>query len=175
MRVTAKLCWLLVFGAGCAVASAESGRDLKQILGERLLVMPDVAAYKWLNDLPVEDADREAQVLAATVEQASRSGVDRAWARQVVRAQIDAAKRIQSRWFAKWNSDGGPARAPELVTEIRPRISELTAELIAHLVRLDARSVSAEEIAALREVPAALRDDRAAWMTAVSPWLGVKQ
>lgn len=170
-HVAAKLILVLVASCSLAASAAQPERDLKQTLIERLLVMKDVAAYKWVNNLPVEDMEREAQVLAATVEQASRGGVDSELASKVVQAQIDAAKRIQSRWFASWETQSGPSQAPDLVGEIRPRISELTVELIEHLALLDSAPLAAAELNRLRVLPLALQDDSQAWDTAIAPFL----
>lgn len=171
LATTRRALALLALLAGAGGLSAESAGQLKAVLAARLSVMKDVAAHKWMHDLPIEDAKREAAVLKATVDQAKQRGVDVEFADEVVSAQIDAAKRIQARWFNHWRTAGGPSSAPDLVTEIRPRISELTAELIGLVTVLQAQPLSAAEQVELRRVPRSLADDEAAWWVAMAPFV----
>ncbi|NIR30674.1 MAG: chorismate mutase, partial [Gammaproteobacteria bacterium] len=54
--------------------------------------MRDVAAYKWINGLPVEDLAREAKVLESAGSAALRFGLDVSATRTLFKAQIEAAK-----------------------------------------------------------------------------------
>ncbi|MEM0955468.1 MAG: gamma subclass chorismate mutase AroQ [Pseudomonadota bacterium] len=145
--------------------------NLKQTLTQRLLMMHDVAAYKWINQRPVEDLEREAQVLTATVERATTFGLDRTFATGVVRAQISAAKHIQSRWFTVWAVEGGPARAPDLTSELRPRISSQTEILLQQLKTFSAVELTEADRQTITAVPPELRDDKMAWAIATAPML----
>lgn len=116
-------------------APADVISALKKTLQARLAVMVDVARYKWNNDIAIENAEREAVVLAKTVERATSEGVSPDLARAVVSAQIEAAKMIQRSLFARWRREkaGKFADALDLKADLRPKILALTGDLIANL------------------------------------------
>lgn len=131
-------------------------RDLKTVLHDRLDLMPAVARYKWENKLPVEDLQREAQILDRTVERAAALGVGQLYAEQVVRAQMQAAKMIQTRLIKEWaagTSDPGTVPEMDLVTEIRPRISQLTGLLLSKLLLTQHVEFGCNNVEQLREPP----------------------
>ncbi len=97
--------------------------------------MQDVAAYKWRNGLPVEDAERETVVLAAAREQALNAGLRADNAEAFFRVQIEAAKDVQRFWFDRWSRAGSPAEAPDLNAHIRPRLLELGDRILSMLGR----------------------------------------
>jgi cyclohexadienyl dehydratase len=95
--------------------------------------MQDVAAYKWLNQRPIEDLERETVVLTA----ASRSGLDYnitvASSEAFFAAQIEAAKEIQRYWFDQWQTHGAPETAADLITTVRPALLDLGEQITAQL------------------------------------------
>lgn len=131
--------------------------DLKSTLAARLAVMPAVARYKWDNGLPVEDLTREVQILERTVAQAAASGLGPAYAEQAVRAQMTAAKMIQADLIDTWRTEPDKARtviALDLVSEVRPEITRLTAKLIDQLVALEQRAITCDMVSSLMRPPA---------------------
>ncbi|MEM1383716.1 MAG: gamma subclass chorismate mutase AroQ [Pseudomonadota bacterium] len=116
--------------AGPALAT-----DLPALITERLGVMKDVAAWKRMNDKPVEDLPREAVVLDNATAKAAQEGLDPATVRPFFQAQIDAAKGIQTCWIDRWDagSDRPPGDAPDLMTDIRPRLIELGDAILARI------------------------------------------
>ncbi len=108
---------------------------LKVALQARLAVMIDVARYKWNNKIAIENLEREAVVLAATVERATREGLPLELARSAVSAQIEAAKMIQRSLFARWTREeaGRFEDAPDLQSDLRPKLLTLTGDLVASL------------------------------------------
>lgn len=114
-------------------AQASPADDLYPLVGERLSLMRDVAAFKWLNDLPVTDVERESVVLEAAGEQALRAGLKPETAAAFFREQIEAAKDIQHYWFERWSEGGAPVVAPDLGTDIRPRLLALGDAIVAAL------------------------------------------
>lgn len=105
----------------------------------RLAVMPEVAAAKAAQHLPVEDLAREREATAAFVAATAGRGVPKDVATRVIADQIDAAKQVQGNLIAAWDADDGtsPTAAPaDLVTELRPRIDAATADLAAALALL---------------------------------------
>jgi cyclohexadienyl dehydratase len=126
--------FLLAAPAGAAPAFADPDADVRavfQLLQDRLRLMKDVAAWKHARNAPVVDAERERQVLDATVRQASELGIDAASARRLFSLQIRLAVRAQESWIADWRSGGAaPQDVRDLAGELRPQLDRLGAELL---------------------------------------------
>lgn len=101
---------------------------------ERVLVSDRVAAAKWGTDLPIEDPQREEQVLADAAERAVELGIDPAVAREVFRDQIEASKLVQRALHAHWaaHPQQQPDERPDLA-DIRPEIDRLNEHLLLQL------------------------------------------
>jgi chorismate mutase len=109
--------------------------ELKDAIAARLVLMNDVARYKWNAELPVLDAPREAALLERTTDSAAAVGVPRNYARRVVAAQIEASRDVQQTLIEHWRAErhGAFPGVPDLVTVQRPAIEQATAVLLAHL------------------------------------------
>ena len=109
--------------------------SLRALIDERLLLAPDVAQYKWNHHLPIEDAPREAQVIAALGHRAGELGVPQPWAEAFFRAQIEASKTAQNELFQGWDvfKRGQFPDAPDLATVTRPKLDRLTDQLLGAL------------------------------------------
>ena len=105
---------------------------LRALIDARLLLAPDVAQYKWNHHAPIEDAPREAQIIAALGHRASELGVPPAWAESFFRAQIEASKTAQNELFQGWDvfKRGQFPDAPDLATVTRPKLDRLTEQLL---------------------------------------------
>jgi chorismate mutase len=77
---------------------------------QRLQTADPVAAYKWVNNVPVDDPARVQQVLAAVSADANDSHVDADYVRRAFNDQINATDAIEYTRFAQWKFD--PANAP---------------------------------------------------------------
>ena len=121
-------------GANGQALSPELSR-FADLIVERLALMEGVAAYKFSEDRPVEDLAREASVIQAGEEQASRLGIPPRTVTPFVQAQMDAAKAVQRHRISAWRDGSAtpPASAPDLATELRPAISKVTAALMTAL------------------------------------------
>ncbi len=87
--------------------------------------MQAVAAYKWRQQLPVEDLDREAVVIADAVAAALAAGLEPEGARRFFEVQIEAAKDVQRRWMDRWQQgEGLPAETVSL-KDTRARLTAL--------------------------------------------------
>ncbi len=138
MRLVSALLLLLLIQSATA-NSADPAHDLYAAVGERLSLMRDVAAFKWLHELPVEDLERETVVIDAAVASALNRQIRPETAERFFRVQIEAAKDIQRHWFERWQTGQGPQSAPDLVAEVRPellrlgeRINRLMGAAISH-------------------------------------------
>ena len=129
---------MLLFGGGSALADDA----LFGLIDERLRHMRDVALHKWHHQLPIEDVARERVVVRSARRAAVRHGVDGDGAERFFIAQIQAAKTIQSHWFERWVTEPPRRQAPDLATEIRPRLLELGDEIVARLRQVPASSTA---------------------------------
>ena len=137
---------------------------------ERLLLMEDVARYKWNTKAPIEDLERQRVVLHKVVASAEAHGVPVGFASEFFQAQITAAKAIQSRLLEEWKRVGVGSfpDAPDLKTDLRPAIGALTGRIIDSLAQLDA--VDGEALCTMLDpVPDPLAEEAEAWGIATTP------
>ena len=125
-RLLAALVWVLA-------PRAYGESDVLGLVGQRLDLMRDVAAHKWINGLRIEDRDRETAVLLNAADVALRHGIEVASTRELFRVQISAAKEIQHYWFERWAIDNAPASAPDLNKVVRPQLLVLGEQILASL------------------------------------------
>lgn len=106
---------------------------LVAVMRERLDLMVQVARSKWNTGSPVEDLAREKSLADDVAERAPRYGLDPRVAATFFRAQIEAAKLVESVFIARWAQvhAGAFADAPDQLTAIRPKIDRLTEKLLA--------------------------------------------
>jgi len=115
-----------------AAAPGSQPADLLGLIGQRLGLMPQVAAYKWHHQQPVEDAAREVVVIEEAGALALRHGLVPGTVERLFRAQIEAAKAVQAYWIAEWQAGrGAPPAAPDLAGSIRPALSRLGEDIVA--------------------------------------------
>lgn len=150
---------------------------LRALLTERLVIMEQVAAFKWNEGLPIENKDREAKILEETIARADAEGLEPELATRVMTAQIEAAKIVQHSLFQQWSAAGKGKHdeAPDLEAALRPNISRLSGELIATLVaaRDHLDICLAQKI--LDPVPAELADVSQAWAVAIEGVFGARR
>ncbi|MGQ7249837.1 gamma subclass chorismate mutase AroQ [Halomonas sp. V046] len=119
-------------------ASADTRQTVDRLLGlidERLAIAADVAMAKWNSGAPINAPEREAQILARVVQQASAAGVDSRFAEGFFQDQFDASKTIQQALHQQWTQQ---SRAPfddppDLGRDVRPQLDELTPRLFTAL------------------------------------------
>jgi chorismate mutase len=111
-------------------------QPLVKTSARRLVLAREVALAKWDSRAPVEDPDREAQVIKAAAQEGESKGRNRTFVANVFAAQIDANKLIQYSLLAAWHRAGGaPKHRPvSLTQDVRPPLDQLEADLIAELV-----------------------------------------
>lgn len=127
---------LVVCCASITAAGAPAGRPddtplrLYDLIAARLSLMRDVAAYKWIHDLPIEDVDREAVVIEAAQTDGLRRLLRPESVKPFFALQIEAAKDIQRYWFERWRTDAAPTEAPDLAADVRPRLLTLGSDIV---------------------------------------------
>jgi chorismate mutase len=121
--------------AGTPLAGMDPLMTLIGLMRQRLDLMVDVARSKWNSGSSVEDLARERSLADNVAELAPRYGLNPQIAGTFFRAQIEAAKLVESALIARWTlaHTGAFAEAADQLTAIRPKIDRLTAELLAAL------------------------------------------
>ncbi|MEB3370230.1 chorismate mutase [Saccharopolyspora mangrovi] len=118
-------------------APAQAQGALDPLVGsaaERVVLSDQVAAAKWGTDSPIEDPEREQQVLDGVAARAVELGLDPEEAERVFRDQIEASKLVQRALHAHWtaNPDQQPTERPDL-GEIRPELDRLGEAILVEL------------------------------------------
>ncbi|MEC7370050.1 MAG: transporter substrate-binding domain-containing protein [Pseudomonadota bacterium] len=116
------------------VAAAGEDALLFERISTRLGLMKAVAADKWLANRPIEDLQRETDVLRKSAYAGLRVGITIDSNNRFYQAQISAAKSIQHYWFNHWRDQSGPDKGDSLVKVIRPKLISL-GESIASLLK----------------------------------------
>lgn len=145
LRTTLNLALLSLTLAGTGAMAASPARPpapdalepLLATLNERLDIADLVALTKWDSAKPIQDSDREAQVIANAERQAANYALERKDAGQLIAAQIEANKLVQYALLAAWQAQGGAPSTtrPDLKQQIRPRLDELQTRLLAQFAR----------------------------------------
>jgi chorismate mutase-like protein len=128
----------LVLARSAAAAPAAGTDSLMTLIGlmrQRLDLMVEVARSKWNTGSAVEDLAREQSLADDVARLAPRYGLNPQLAATFFRAQIEAAKLVESALIARWTlaHAGAFAEAADQRAVIRPKIDRLTAELLAAL------------------------------------------
>jgi len=112
-------------------------QPLVEASAARLDLADQVALSKWDNGTPVDDAVREAAVIAASVRSGESQNLDSGFVADFFKAQIEANKVIQYALLAKWRRSGGPPpHGPvNLVTTVRPQLDRLQIALVSALAK----------------------------------------
>lgn len=102
---------------------------------QRLSVGKQVAVSKWDSKTAVEDASREAHVIADAIHAGELRGLDQASVTAFFKAQIEANKLVQYSLLAEWHRLGNaPAHSSvDLTRTIRPELDRIQTALIAEL------------------------------------------
>src|SRR5258708_6088894 len=102
----------------------------------RLAIAEQIALAKWDSGRPVEDAYREAEVIASAVKMGESRGLDQATASNFFRAQVEANKLVQYSLLAEWRRLGkAPDHAPvDLAGTIRPELDQLGTKVTAEFM-----------------------------------------
>jgi cyclohexadienyl dehydratase len=121
---------------GGASASPLPDGELRAVdlVGRRLALMPLVASAKRARNLPIDAPARESVVEERLLTEARAAGLCPEPYRELVRAQIEAAKAVQRATKAK--DDRSSAAPPfDLEGDLRPAIDRLDTALLFELVR----------------------------------------
>ncbi|MGW3571193.1 gamma subclass chorismate mutase AroQ [Streptomyces sp. NPDC000941] len=152
--------------ASASVPAPPYGRllPIADLSAQRLLTADQVAAAKYRyaapprggTDSPIDDPERERQVLEAVAEQARALGADPQATVRIFRDQIEANKLVQRGLHHRWEAD--PAQAPTErpdLSKVRLEINRINGELVRAVA--DSERARAERSCTGRLTVAALR------------------
>jgi cyclohexadienyl dehydratase len=106
-------------------------KRLDELVSQRLELMPQVAANKWLNNRPVTDSARERQVLQNVRKQATELGLHADSLEKFFAIQISNASALQEEKIRNWNQSGCKecTKAPSL-DSLRKTLDKLGAAIM---------------------------------------------
>lgn len=111
---------------------------LLALIDQRLKFAPQVAKAKWNSGAPVDDIQRESRILDEVTAQAAAMKIGSCnlrLLREFFQDQFEAGKIIQRDLILHWHSLHASNYkfddAPDLARDIRPRLDQLTPQLIA--------------------------------------------
>jgi len=139
MTLRSKLCLALsaalMTTAANATPAPESLSPLLTAIGERIALADQVALSKWDSHKPVEDRQREREVIAAAVAQAPAYKLTAETVEAFFAAQIEASKMVQYIDLSDWAMEGKAPDMPraDLVGQIRPQLDRLQKRLLQQL------------------------------------------
>ena len=116
--------FLYLLIASCFVTQALAD-NLAGLISERLSLMDEVAAHKWIHGLPIEDLVREKVVLDHATFDGLAHGIKIETSVAFFQQQIEASKEIQRYWFEHWQTHPVPADGAHLQLVIRPELVRL--------------------------------------------------
>jgi chorismate mutase len=125
-------------GAGAAApAPMKAARQILNLTKNRLELMDEVMASKWLSRAPIQDPAQEATVTETAVAEAEALGVGPELTRGLFAAEIAAAKEVQLGWGSHWLYFGAPELAAPELTTLRAELTGISKAIVAALPRLE--------------------------------------
>lgn len=130
-------------GMGLAIAPSAFAQPESPLVAlvdaavQRLQVAEPVAAFKFQTGGPVEDSEREQQVLQAVARDAADRQIDPSYVTTVFRDQIDATEAIEYTRLAQWKLD--PASAPSTPPDLsssRAAIDGLNRTMVSEIATM---------------------------------------
>ena len=111
--------------------------EIAENINSRTKVMKDVAAYKWVHNLPISDPKREKIVLENISSQAQKMGLTSDSVVRFYQILIKVAKIEQEKYFSKWKKTGFDyPNFKDLKTVVRPEILRLDSETLIEIKEL---------------------------------------
>jgi len=137
----------LLFLTGCTSLHHrdDPSARLADLIVERLSWMDEVAAIKRERQLPIVDAKRETELLAAMERKGVVAGLPAKSVRNFFVGQMEAAKEYQQGFMLHMSIPKSHAKGlPDLATEVRPALDKIGEQMIKALVQARAQKLDAE-------------------------------
>lgn len=145
LRLSLALFTALLANTACAATTATHApaptpapaalAPLLSTIQERLVIADKVALSKWDSGKPVEDRQREREVIADALAEAPYYKLSNEAVEQFFSAQIEANKLVQYAHLSDWHAQGKAPNdpRPDLVGLIRPQLDLLQTRLLQQL------------------------------------------
>lgn len=127
---------LITFVSFSSATPVESRlKPLVDLIERRLDIAEAVALHKWDLAQPVQDDERERQIIASVRREAPKHGLDPDRAETFFVDQMTAGKLIQQTLLNRWKDNQQAPETPrqDLRAELRPQLDALQHELLRHL------------------------------------------
>ncbi|NMF64740.1 gamma subclass chorismate mutase AroQ [Brasilonema octagenarum UFV-E1] len=111
---------------------------LLQLMQQRLMIAHDVARWKWNQKRPIEDRQREQELITKIQQQAITYNLQPDTVAVFFRGQIEAGKQIQQADFQTWQKLGVKnfTNVPDLNQTLRPSLDKLNVAFLPVLAEL---------------------------------------
>jgi cyclohexadienyl dehydratase len=135
-------------------SDSEAITQVLDLAATRLQLMPAVAAWKWQNQLPIADAERERVVIDKAALLAQGLGLAPEPVRKLFEVQIALSREAQAALHARWTRAGFDAAAEVRdLSAVRQQLDALTPALLRALYAA-AAAISSQEFT-VTQLPAA--------------------
>lgn len=123
-----------------AVLPAHDGARLAELITQRLQVSQEVAWAKFVDQLPIKDPAREAELLERMVQQGTALGLPPEFVASFFKSQMAASRMEQMHLTRKWlRGSSLPTFPPQgLKRDLRPRLDAINTEMLRELARVRA-------------------------------------
>ncbi len=166
---TRKFCAIfLLFTLPFCSALASMG-DVGQVFksaNQRFQLMRDIAAYKYVNRLPINITIPERVVLRKVLWYANQKGVNLRTARSFILLGVAIGKKMQQNWIQLWRQQGFPKneKPKNMRTALIPQLLKLDEQLVDALILAvpalqDPNNLDAIKAEAKQELTAKLLND----------------
>jgi chorismate mutase-like protein len=158
MRASIALALLFLIGCTSLQHREDPGARLADLIVERLSWMDEVAAIKRSRKLPIVDAKREAELLAAMEKKGVAAGLPAKSVRCFFVGQMEAAKECQQSYLLHMLIPKSHAKGlPDLATEVRPALDKIGVQMIETLLQARAQKLDPETARAAARMELAKR------------------
>ncbi len=128
------LIFFLLIISSLQIRAEAISTELFSTINERLSYMEDVALFKALKHLPIEDIEREKIVIDQAKVSANNKGLSPNHIEDFFKAQIAVAKAIQFRYRADLLSQPSVNKPKDLQRDVRPALLSLGDQIIKQMM-----------------------------------------
>jgi chorismate mutase-like protein len=130
----------------CADENLTQSELLFKLIQQRLVLMEQVALYKYEHELPIYVPEQEQKILENVKAQAIKLGLPVKETKEFVNLQMRLAVLLQNRYHLEWRKNGEYKQEAtfDLDTQIRPQLSALTTQILEQVVKAKAELADPE-------------------------------
>jgi chorismate mutase-like protein len=152
-------------------AQPEEKYSLADLVEARLIIMSQVAQYKYAHWHAIEDKEREHLVIEKFITLAEEKNISKTVARKLISSQITSAKALQTMLIDNWKEQNVSfKRSPDLKADIRPRIDQINRALVQEYAEACSKQETAKQKIrrSLNKVPESMISYKNVWAIAIS-------